>query len=163
VLREFTVIHALLLDAMAHDLLDEADAAEADIERALELAEPDELVFPFVLTPPGDLLERHPRYRTAHPSLLSDILDVLAGSSRPARADEAAAVQEGFTEAETRVLRYLPSRLSAPEIGSELYLSLNTVKTHMRHIYAKLGVHGRTEAVERARALGLLSVSSLRR
>jgi LuxR family maltose regulon positive regulatory protein len=162
-LREFTVIEALLLDAMARDLLDDAQAAEADIERALELAEPDELVFPFVLIQPGDLLERHPRHRTAHPRLLADVLDVLAGASRPARADEAAGVREGFTEAELRVLRYLPSRLSAPEIGSELYISLNTVKTHMRHIYAKLGVHGRTEAVERARALGLLTVSSLRR
>jgi LuxR family maltose regulon positive regulatory protein len=88
---------------------------------------------------------------------------VVSGASRPARADEATAVREGFTEAELRVLRYLPSRLSAPEIGSELYVSLNTVKTHMRHIYAKLGVHGRTEAVERARALGLLTVSSMRR
>ena len=58
------------------------------------------------------------------------------------------------------MLRYLPSNLSAPEIGSELYLSVHTVKTHIRHIYAKLGVHGRAEAVERARELGLLASSS---
>ena len=54
------------------------------------------------------------------------------------------------------MLRYLPSNLSAPEIAAELYLSTSTVKTHMRHIYAKLDAHRRTEAVERARALGLL-------
>ena len=55
------------------------------------------------------------------------------------------------------MLRYLPSNLSASEIASELYLSTSTVKTHMLHIYTKLDVHRRTEAVERARALGLLT------
>jgi LuxR family maltose regulon positive regulatory protein len=55
------------------------------------------------------------------------------------------------------VLRYLPSNLTALEIGGELVLSTSTVKTHMKHIYAKLGAHRRSEAVERARALGLLA------
>jgi LuxR family maltose regulon positive regulatory protein len=54
------------------------------------------------------------------------------------------------------VLRYLPTNLSAREVARELSVSLNTVRTHMRHIFAKLGVHRRTEAVARARALGLL-------
>ena len=57
------------------------------------------------------------------------------------------------------MLRYLPTKLSAPEIADQLYLSLNTVKTHMRHLYDKLGVHRRHEAVEQARALGLLAPS----
>jgi LuxR family maltose regulon positive regulatory protein len=60
------------------------------------------------------------------------------------------------------VLRYLPSNLSAPEIGHELYVSLSTIKTHMRHIYAKLGVHRRPEAVDRAREVGLLAPSARR-
>ena len=55
------------------------------------------------------------------------------------------------------MLRYLPTHLSAPEIGSELSVSTSTVKTHLRNLYAKLGVHRRTEAVESARALGLLA------
>ena len=58
------------------------------------------------------------------------------------------------------MLRYLPTNLSAPEIAGELYLSLNTIRTHMRHLYAKPGAHTRAEAVERARALGLLAPSS---
>jgi LuxR family transcriptional regulator, maltose regulon positive regulatory protein len=62
-------------------------------------------------------------------------------------------------QSEIRVLRYLPSNLSAPEIASEVFLSTSTVKTHMRHIYEKLGVHKRTEAVGRARELGLLGPS----
>ena len=57
------------------------------------------------------------------------------------------------------MLRFLPSNLSAAEIGSELFLSVNTVKTHMRKLYAKLDVHTRAEAVERGRALGLLAPS----
>jgi hypothetical protein len=60
------------------------------------------------------------------------------------------------------VLRYLPTNLSTPEIAAELYLSTNTIKTHQRHLYQKLGAGSRTEAVERARALGLLAPSSRR-
>jgi LuxR family maltose regulon positive regulatory protein len=66
---------------------------------------------------------------------------------------------EPLSEAELRVLRYLPTNLRAPEIAGELFVSVNTVRTHMRHIYAKLGVHQRAEAVERARELGLLAPS----
>jgi hypothetical protein len=55
------------------------------------------------------------------------------------------------------VLRYLPTHLSAPEIATELSVSTSTVKTHMHNLYTKLGAHRRAEAVERARALGLLA------
>jgi Bacterial regulatory proteins, luxR family len=53
------------------------------------------------------------------------------------------------------VLRYLPTNLSAPEIARELSVSPNTVKTHIRHLYAKFGTHHRAEAVDVARAFGL--------
>ena len=66
---------------------------------------------------------------------------------------------EALSTSEIRVLRYLPTNLSAPEIAAELYVSLNTVQTHMRHLYAKLGTHRRAETVARARALGLLAPS----
>ena len=160
VLRDFTVIQALLLEALARDRLGEPRAAEAAVERALDLAEPDALVFPFVMTPTRELLARHPRHSTAHAALLSDILDVLAGSSLPRGRRRAPALQEELSDSELRVLRYLPSNLSAPEIAAELSVSTSTVKTHLRHIYAKLDVHRRTEAVERARALGLLGPSA---
>lgn len=149
-LRDVYLILAVLVDALAHDALGNRAAAEARIERALEIAESDSLLWPFVMIAPTALLERHPRHRTAHGALLQEILLLLSGV-------EVRAPDEPLSQAELRVLRYLPSNLTAPEIGGELVLSTSTVKTHMRHIYAKLDVHRRSEAVERARALGLLS------
>jgi ATP/maltotriose-dependent transcriptional regulator MalT len=61
-----------------------------------------------------------------------------------------------LTEAEIRVLRRLPQRLSYGDIASDLHLSLNTVKTHLRHTYTKLGVTSRSAAIKRGAALGLL-------
>ena len=58
------------------------------------------------------------------------------------------------------MLRYLPTNLTAPEIARELSVSPNTVRTHIKSLYAKLGTHGRAVAVERARALGLLAPSA---
>ena len=160
IVSDISVVNALLLDALARDKLGEAKAAEDDVERALDLAEPDALILPFLIVPARDLLERHPRHRTAHAALLANILDVLAGSSLPARGSGEPELTEELTESEIRVLRYLPSNLSAPEIAAEIFLSTSTVKTHMRHIYEKLGVHKRTEAVELARELGLLGTTT---
>ena len=66
---------------------------------------------------------------------------------------------EALSDSEIQVLRYLPTRLSGPEIAHELGLSYNTVRTHMRHMYDKLGTHRRADTVARARALGLLAPS----
>jgi LuxR family maltose regulon positive regulatory protein len=153
-------VHGLLLHAAAHDRLGDAPTADASIERALALAEPDGIVLPFVVAPVGELLERHRGHRTAHAALLSTILDVLAGSSPP---PEAPPLLEPLSDAELRVLRYLPTNLKAHEIAAELIVSSNTVRTHMRHIYAKLDAHSRTEAVARARELGLLAPGGLAR
>jgi LuxR family maltose regulon positive regulatory protein len=120
------------------------------------MAEPEGVLLPFVLFGVQDLLERHPRHRTAHAALLGEILDVIAGASVRPRAP-VAQLREELSEAELRVVRYLPSNLKAPEIAGELYVSSNTVRTHMRHIYAKLDAHSRSEAVARARELGLLA------
>jgi LuxR family maltose regulon positive regulatory protein len=152
-------VHALLLDAVARDRLGDPGTAEASIERALELAERDGMILQFMLVPVRERLERHPRHRTAHATLLSTILDVLAGASPPPSA-EPIPMREELSEAELRVVGYLPTNLKAPEIAAELYVSPNTVRTHLRHIYAKLDCHTRGEAVSRARALGLLSAAA---
>ena len=63
---------------------------------------------------------------------------------------------EPLSEREWDVLRYLPTMLTFAEIGSELYISVNTTKSHVRNIYRKLGVEGRREAVRRARQFQML-------
>lgn len=160
VLHPGSLIEAHLVRALARDQLGNLRGSEAAVERALELAEPDAQIFPFVLVRPIHLLERHPRQRTAHAALLADILDVLAGSSVRPRVSDQLTLRDALSETELRVLGYLPSNLSAPEVAAELYVSTSTVKTHMRQIYAKLDVHKRTDAVERARELGLLGPAS---
>ena len=156
--RSYAGTEAQLLDAVAREQLGDTYAAETSLERALELAEPEGILLPFILTPVRDLLERLPRHRTAHAALRRTIVDVLAGDSPPSYADASPLLDE-LSEAELRVVRYLPSNLRAPEIAAELFVSTNTIRTHLRHIYAKLGAHGRAEAVDRARQLGLLAPS----
>ncbi len=78
-------------------------------------------------------------------------------SARPAPVEHAApANQVGLTDRERTVLRYLPTRLTNREIASELYVSMNTLKTHLRSIYRKLGVESRASAIKRATYLDLL-------
>jgi LuxR family maltose regulon positive regulatory protein len=157
----WAAVEASVFEAAARDQLADRRAAEESIERALDLAEPDGMVLPFVLAPVGELLERHPRHRTAHAALLTSILD-LPGGCRPQRPGRPGASSDALSDAELRVLRHLPSNLRAPEIASELFVSANTVRTHLRHIYAKLGAHNRSEAVLRARELRLIGPSPSR-
>ena len=154
------LIQAFLLEAIARDALGDPAAAGRAIERALDLAEPEGALGSFLLHPAPGLLERHARHRTAHASLLMEIRSLLAGRTPAPAAAGPQRLLEPLRDSELRVLRYLPSDLTAPEIAAELHVSPNTVKTHMRTLYAKLGTHRRHEAVERARALGLLAPSA---
>jgi LuxR family transcriptional regulator, maltose regulon positive regulatory protein len=153
-----TAMEALLLDAAAHEELGDTRAVEASLERALEIAEPDGIVLPFALVAVRELLERHRGHRTTHATLLATILDMLGGGCPE---PEVQPLCEPLSDAELRVVRHLPSNLKATEIASELCVSPNTVRTHLRHIYAKLDAHTRSEAVTRARRLGLLAPAGL--
>jgi LuxR family maltose regulon positive regulatory protein len=179
---------AYVLEAIARDALGDQDAADRALERALGLAEPDGFLLPFLLHPAKGLLERRTRHRTAHAALVAEIRGMLAGpegnggtagghGGRSPRAGESRLLvsREGLggiapprlpeplleplSESEVRVLRYLPTHLTAPEIARELSVSPNTIKAHVRHMYAKFGTHHRAETVELARALGLLAPS----
>jgi LuxR family maltose regulon positive regulatory protein len=162
----WAAIEASLLEGMARERMGERTAAEASVERALELAERQGIILPFFLVRVQGLLERLPPHRTAHGTLLRAILAALAGSPpvrgehEPVRGEPEPA--EALSAAELRIVRYLPSNLRAPEIAAELCLSANTVRTHVRHIYAKLDSHTRNQAVNRARELGLLAPLSRR-
>jgi LuxR family maltose regulon positive regulatory protein len=153
------LVQAFLLEAIAQDALDNEGAAGRALERALDLAEPDGAELPFLLHPVPDLLERHARQRTAHAALIADILSLLAGGQLAPQRAGPEPLLEALSESEIRVLRYLPTNLTGPEIAGELYVSRNTVGTHIRHLYEKLGTHTRADTVARARALGLLAPS----
>jgi ATP/maltotriose-dependent transcriptional regulator MalT len=139
---------AFVLEAIAREALGNQAAARHALEHALDLAEPDGAVFAFVLHPAPELRQRHARHGTAHAALISEILNLLAGSAWYGEAENfpvpgarwgvaPKGLTERLTESETRVLRYLPTNLAAPEIARELSVSVNTVRTHMRHLYEK--------------------------
>ena len=159
VLGYVTVMEAHLLAGLAHRELGDQRAASQAAERALALAESDRLVLPFAMTGSAGLLEALPRHQTAHAALLADILDVLHGSSPAAKEQSSSPPAEELSPGELRVLRYLPTNLSRPEIAGELSVSPNTVNAHIRSIYAKLGVGDRSSAVRRARELRLLAAA----
>ena len=152
-----TVVEAELLAGLAYRELGDQRAANQAAERALALAEADRLVLPFAMTGSRELLEALPRHQTAHAALLTDILDLMHGASLTPQDRHPSPPAEELSPGELRVLRYLPTNLSRPEIATELSVSVNTVSTHIRSIYAKLGADDRSAAVHRARELRLLA------
>ena len=161
--------------ALGRALARQGELAEAEVQlsRALEPVGIDSMLvqraFALLLLAPvrrgrGDLpgaraqVEQARRLieRSADPGSLPALLDRTeqALASTPRRRTE---VEADLTERELAVLRLLPARLSNREIGRELYVSVNTVRSHVQAIYRKLGVGARAEAVARARELGLLS------
>ena len=185
------LVSAFVLEAITRDALGDRAAAWRALERALDIAEPDRVLLPwfFIYRAPG-LLERHARDCARHAALVSEILTLLPplepgpaepapdgypgpkavlGSGKPPRGkewsggDRSPGLMEPLSRSEMRVVRYLPTNLSAPEIARELSVSVTTVRTHISHLFVKLGAHRRTEAVARARDLGLLAPSPMRR
>jgi LuxR family maltose regulon positive regulatory protein len=154
-----TRVEAHLLDALAcHDMGDDS-AAQASIERALTAAEPDRLIFPFAMTGAWRLLETFQPPTESHAVLVADILDMVDKIYDDVPAGAAGlpgspAVK--LSPAELRVLRYLPTNLTRLEIARELSVSLHTINTHLRHIFAKLDAADRSSAVRRSYELRLL-------
>ena len=109
------------------------------------------------MTESAELVEAIQRHETAHGALLADILDLLRDGAVPSAGGQRSMAADELSPSELRVLRYLPTNLTRPEIARELYVSVNTVNTHIRNIYAKLGANDRSTAVQQARELRLLS------
>jgi LuxR family maltose regulon positive regulatory protein len=152
-----TRISIWVLDALAADVGADHDRASTSLERALDRAERNGHHQPFLelgarVVP---MLHRQLRRGTAHRSLIEDLLRVLEqprSSGRPR-----AVLAEHLSEREAVVLRFLPTMMSNHEIASELFVSVNTVKTHLKSIYRKLDVTDRRDALRRARQLELLA------
>jgi LuxR family maltose regulon positive regulatory protein len=126
---------------------------------ALRLAEPEQLRLPFVAERGwlGPVLRREPELAATHRRLLAP---ALGHEQLPALArapDQAPVlVLEPLTEREREVLVHVSGMLNTAEVASEMYISVNTVKTHLRNIYRKLAAAHRSEAVRRARQLQLI-------
>lgn len=124
---------------------------------SVDIAVENGIVRPFLLA--GDaarpLLTRHRSLVGRHPAFTAELLEATA-PARTAPAASAAAPSEPLTERELSVLAYLPTYMKSNDIADDLFLSVNTVKSHLQAIYRKLGVSSRQEAVRRARELGLL-------
>jgi LuxR family maltose regulon positive regulatory protein len=151
------LVEAAVLRGVAAERTGAEVEARAALELALELAESDAIRRPFTSGGPEvtAILRRTIRHGTAHRWLAGSLLAVVDGrESRDGhRAQE---LLEPLSVRETVVLRYLPTLLSNQEIAGELFVSVNTVKTHLKSIYRKLGVSDRREAVKCARELRLV-------
>jgi LuxR family maltose regulon positive regulatory protein len=150
-------VHAWVLDAIACDELADHSTAHQSLEQALDAAEPGGFKRPLLahgrsLLP---VLRRQLRIGTAHRSLVEDLLVSLGEGTN--HNGGKAILAERLSDREAAVLRYLPTMMSNQEIASELFVSVNTVKTHLRAIYRKLDASDRREAVTRARELELLA------
>jgi LuxR family maltose regulon positive regulatory protein len=149
---EHTVLKAIALDTAG-----EPEKAGEELERALEQAEM--TGHRWTLLEGGrrveGLLRARIRNGTAHRAVAGELL--AAFEERDLERRTVAPLLEPLSERECAILRYLPTTLSNREIAAELFVTTNTVKTHLRSIYRKLDVARRREAVERARDLRLLS------
>jgi LuxR family maltose regulon positive regulatory protein len=152
-----------VISALALLDLDDEPAAREALERALDVAEPEGLRRPFVIHGPAliALVDRHLMRGTGHRTFAAEIV-AGAGVPTTARGDDASRADE-LSPRELAVLRYLPTAMTSAEIAGELFVSANTVRTHVKHVYEKLDAHTRTDAVNRARRLGLLAPPRLTR
>jgi LuxR family maltose regulon positive regulatory protein len=154
----YGLVEAHVLTGLAQLALGDRQAAARAAEAALAAAEPDRLIFPFAMNDAAELLDVLPRHGSAHGALLTDVVDLLQGAPTPRPDVERLAPPEELSPSELRVLRFLPTNLTRPEIARSLDVSVNTVNTHIRRIYAKLGATDRGSAVRQARELRLLAV-----
>jgi LuxR family transcriptional regulator, maltose regulon positive regulatory protein len=150
------IIEILVLQALAEQMRGGVPAALAPLERALTLAEPEGYVRTLVDEgrPMADLLAAAVKRRTA-PNYVRRLLTAFGDTEDTTTATQV--LIEPLSERELDVLRMLATDLAGPEIARQLIVSLNTVRTHTKNIYVKLGVNNRRAAVRRAEELDLLS------
>ena len=153
--RTGSVIEILVLQALAHQAHGDTVAALAPLERAVMLAEPEDYARIFTDEgPPMAALLATAARRGITPGYVGRLVTTFGET--PARPTGAALMVEPLSDRELDVLRLLATDLGGPDIARELVVSLNTVRTHTKNIYTKLGVNNRRAAVRRATELDLL-------
>jgi LuxR family transcriptional regulator, maltose regulon positive regulatory protein len=156
------LVQALAVAAAASEADGDRVLAARLAERALELAEPDGLRLAIADAAPAieRVLSHLLRYGTAHRSLIGEVLELVESGATDLGCPPSP-LREELSARELAVLRYLPTMLTSQEIAGELFVSLNTVKSHLKNIYRKLDADGRRQAVRRARELGLVAPGGL--
>jgi LuxR family maltose regulon positive regulatory protein len=147
------------LRALAFQAIGDEKQALVWLRQALELAEPEKRVATFVRE--GLAMEKLlqlARTKSLTPQFVSRLLAAFESRRKhiPEPAPEIQALIEPLSDRELEILQLLNGPLSTPEIARQLILSANTVRTHIKNIYGKLGVHGRSGAVSRGKELGLV-------
>jgi LuxR family maltose regulon positive regulatory protein len=152
--RRGSAIEIMVLQALDHQARSDVPAALAALEQALTLAEPEGYVRVFIDEgPPMTALLRAAAQHGRRPNYARRLLASDSARARPAPAQRG--LVEPLSERELHVLRLLRTELSGPDIARELTVSLNTIRTHTKSIYAKLSVNNRRAAVRRAEELDL--------
>ena len=154
--RVSSMIEILVLEALALQAQGDTAAALGALERALTASEPEGHVRVFMEEgQPMTSLLREAARRGIAPAYIAELLDSVAAPRRHSLKKQG--LIEPLSERELDVLRLLGSELSGPDIARELMVSLNTLRTHTKNIYMKLGVNNRRAALRRAQELDLLS------
>ncbi|RMF16847.1 MAG: helix-turn-helix transcriptional regulator [Gammaproteobacteria bacterium] len=158
--RQRSVAQAHMLSALLHDTIGDAQTARNALQQALDIAEPENYVRLFADEgEPMLALLRRERRQMESPALVDQILSGLLDSNEPTATGDgnhsSEALLEPLSERELQVLRLLASELTGPQIAEHLFVSLNTLRTHTKNIYSKLGVNNRRAAVCRAAELSL--------
>jgi LuxR family maltose regulon positive regulatory protein len=154
------VVEILVAKALALQALGDTNPALSALERALLLAEPEGYVRTFIDQGAAIAPLLHAAHRRGIAvDYMRQLLEALPGDTAGKPAREIAptsALVDPLSEREQQILRLLTSHLSSTEMAEQLYLSVHTVRTHIKSIYSKLGVHSRHDAIQRAQDLGLL-------
>ena len=146
-----------VLSALVADRLREDNRALEALQRAVQLARSEGIRRPFVTIAPEHVRRLLGHLQQVDPVADAFVRELVSGLTPDGQPQVAAGtLSENLTDRELSVLRYLPSMMTNEEIAAELYVSVNTVKAHLKRIYRKLGVVSRREAVRRAHDLGMI-------
>jgi LuxR family transcriptional regulator, maltose regulon positive regulatory protein len=151
-------VEALLVEARLSYRADDRGRGYRALEQALRLAGAEQLRLPFIMERAWirPVLRQDPRLAGAYQALLKPAATGSALIPAPPPADAAPLIVEQLSQREREVIQHMSDMMSTAEIAAEMYISVNTVKTHLKSIYRKLSAAHRREAVRRARQLHLV-------
>jgi LuxR family maltose regulon positive regulatory protein len=155
---DYARVEAWLVDARLSYRADDRARGYRSLEQALRLASTEQLRLPFIMERAWirPVVRQDPRLASAYRSLLNPTVTAPGQVLVPPPGDAAPLIVEQLSQREREVIQHMSDMMSTAEIAAEMYISVNTVKTHLKSIYRKLSAAHRREAVRRARQLHLV-------